>query len=291
MKFRVIAVSALALLAGAAVAQPLPRAPARAAGPVVAGPTAADWRTPDPQNVVVFDTNKGRIIVELTPEAAPVHVEQVRVLVRRKFYDGLQFFRVIDQFMAQTGDPQNSGEGGSDLPNLKAEFTFRRDPAKSGFVTVATPTGGEVGFLGAMSAMSQVSLMSAMTVDGKVSAWGLFCPGVLGMARATSPDSANSQFFFMRQAYPSLDKNYTAFGRVLSGLDVVRAIKTGEPVVEPRDIIQHAQILADMPAAQRPSVRVVDAKSAWFKGEVERVRAARGADFSPCDVNIPAEIK
>jgi peptidylprolyl isomerase len=272
----------------------LPRAPARVApppGPTIAPPTAADWRTPDPQNVLVIDTNKGRIIAEMIPEAAPVHVERLRTLAKRKYYDGLQFFRVIDQFMAQTGDPQNTGEGGSDLPDLKAEFTFRRNPAASSFVMVSNPTGGEVGFVGPMPAMSQISLMSALTADGKVSAWGLFCPGVLGMARAGEPDSANSQFFLMRQAYPSLDKNYTAFGRVISGLSAVRAIKVGEPVAEPRDIMQRVQILADMPAAERPQVRVVDTKSAWFKTEAERVRAAKGADFSPCDIDIPVEVK
>jgi peptidylprolyl isomerase len=272
----------------------LPRAPARTpapAAPVVAPPSAADWRTPDPQNVLVIDTNKGRIIAEMIPEAAPAHVERLRTLAKRKYYDGLQFFRVIDQFMAQTGDPQNSGEGGSDLPDLKAEFTFRRNPAASGFVMVSNPTGGEVGFVGPMPAMSQISLMSALTADGKVSAWGLFCPGVLGMARAGAPDSANSQFFLMRQAYPSLDKNYTAFGRVISGLNVVRAIKTGEPVAEPRDIMQRVQVLGDMPAGERPQVRVVDTKSAWFKTEAERIRAAKGADFSPCDIDIPVEVK
>lgn len=253
-------------------------------------PAASDWRTPDPQNVLVIDTNKGRVIVEMTPEAAPNHVARLRELTRAGLYDGRKFFRVIDQFMAQTGDPQDNGQGGSDKPDLAAEFTFRRG-ADSAFTAVAKPTGGEAGFVGPMPAMSQNPAMMVMTADGKVSAWGLFCPGVLGMARGAEENSANSQFFLMRQAYPSLDKRYTAFGRVISGLEVVRAIKTGEPVAEPMDQMLKVRVLADIPAKERPSVRVVDTRSPWFAAEVERVRAAKGADFSVCDIDIPTEVK
>ena len=88
-----------------------------------------------------------------------------------------------------------------------------------------------------------------MTSDKKVSAWGTYCPGVVGEARDEDVDSANSQFFLMRQPYPSLDKRYTAFGRVLVGLDVVRAIKTGEPVAAPQDRMVKVRLLADIPPA------------------------------------------
>jgi len=281
------------LIAVAAILAPPAVAAAPAAVTTVAAPArpaAGDWRTPDPQNVLVIDTNKGRVLVEMVPEAAPNHVARLRELTRAGLYDGRKFFRVIDQFMAQTGDPLDTGEGGSDKPDLAAEFTFRRGAASS-FVAVAKPAGAEAGFVGAMPAMSQNPAMMVMTADAKVSAWGLFCPGVLGMARGDAPDSANSQFFLMRQAYPSLDKRYTAFGRVISGLEVVRAIKVGEPVPEPQDVMQKARLLADIPVAERPSVRVVDARSPWFAAEVERVRAAKGADFSVCDIDIPVEVK
>ena len=274
-----------ALMAGALAAALVGPAASQASRPA-----AGDWRTPDPQNVLVIDTNKGRVIVEMIPEAAPNHVARLRELTRAGLYDGRKFFRVIDQFMAQTGDPQDNGQGGSDKPDLAAEFTFRRG-ANSAFTAVAKPTGSEAGFVGPMPAMSQNPAMMVMTADSKVSAWGLFCPGVLGMARGNEEDSANSQFFLMRQAYPSLDKRYTAFGRVISGLNVVRAIKTGEPVAEPMDQMQKVRVLADIPAKERPGVRVVDTKSPWFAAEVERVRAAKGADFSVCDVDVPAEVK
>ena len=252
-------------------------------------PTAADWRAPDPQNILIIDTSKGRVVVELVPEAAPGHVERLKVLTRKGAYDGRTFFRVIDRFMAQTGDPKDTGEGDTDLPNLKAEFTFRRD-LSTGVVVASSPWGTEEGFLKSLPVVGQAWSWHDMTSDGKVSTWGSYCPGVVGMARGDDPDSANSQFFLMRQPYLSLDKRYTAFGRVISGLEAIRAIKTGEPVPAPQDRMDRVRVLADIPAAERPTVRVIDPAGSWFKAEIKRVRKQKGADFSLCDVNIPVEV-
>ena len=228
--------------------------------------------------------------MELVPLAAPNHVARLRELTRKGVYDGRSFFRVIDAFMAQTGDPEDRGTGGSDLPDLAAEFTFRRG-ADTPFVRVADQTVAEIGFIGALPVMTQSAQLMPMTADGRVSGWALFCPGVAGMARGGDPDSANSQFFLMRQAYPSLEKRYTALGRVISGLEVVRAIKTGEPVDPPQDIMTRVQVLADMPASSRPKVRVIETRGAWFAKEIARVRASLGADFTACAISIPSEVK
>jgi len=254
-----------------------------------AEPSRTDWRTLDPENALVIDTSKGRIIVEMNPEAAPAHVAQIKKLARAKVYDGLVFFRVIDQFMAQTGDPKNTGEGSSSEPNLKAEFTFRRDPAAP-FVTVARPMGTQLGFIGALPVVSQADSFKVETSDGKVAAWATYCPGVAGMARDDDPDSANSQFFLMRQAFPSLDKRYTAWGRVVSGLDVVRAIKTGEPVQDPDRMIR-VRVLADMPDAERPTVQVIDPSGRTFLRLVNQIRREKGADFSICDIELRARVR
>jgi peptidylprolyl isomerase len=77
----------------------------------------------DAQNTLILETKHGKVVIKLRPDLAPKHVAQIKALVERKFYDGLAFHRVIDGFMAQTGDPKGTGEGGSDLPNLPAEFT------------------------------------------------------------------------------------------------------------------------------------------------------------------------
>jgi peptidylprolyl isomerase len=266
----------------------LATAPPRPAAPN--GPGPADWRSPDPNDVLVIDTNKGRILVEMVAEVAPQHVAQIRALAHESFYDGLRFFRVIDKFMDQTGDPQNNGQGGSSKPNVPAEFTFRRG-ADLPFVLAVDQSVAEIGFTRSLPVESQSMALAAMTKDQKVTAWSLYCQGVMGMARDDNPDSGNSQFFLMRYPYPSLERKYTAWGRVISGQDVVRAIKAGEPVEQPQDYMEHVRVLADMPEASRPKVRVIDPKGPWFKAEIARVRAAKGADFTACDIDIPVEVK
>lgn len=282
------------LLAGTLAAFAALSAPALAAAPAsppaAAAPGPADWRTPDPNDVLVIDTNKGRIFLELVPEVAPQFAARARELAQAHFYDGLTFFRVIDEFMAQTGDPQNNGQGGSEKPDLPAEFTFRRGAGGS-FVSAYEKGSTEIGFIKAMPVMSQSMMLAAMTRDGMVQAWPLYCPGVAGAARSEDPNSANSQFFLMRAKYPRLEKNYTAFGRVIAGQDVVGAIKTGEPVADPQDRMERVRLLADLPPAERPTIKVIDTNGPWFKAELARVRAREGAGFSACDVNIPSEVK
>ena len=130
---------------------------------------------------MVITTKDGEIDVVLRPDLAPNHVKQIEALAKKGFYDGIVFHRVIDGFMAQTGDPTGTGMGGSDMPDLKAEFS--EEPFKRGTV---------------------------------------------GMARAQSPDSANSQFFIMLHDYSSLNGQYTVVGEVTKGMDVVDKIKKGD---------------------------------------------------------------
>ncbi|HZC17778.1 MAG TPA: peptidylprolyl isomerase [Caulobacteraceae bacterium] len=289
----VLALAASVLAAAPALAQPSVSAlttptPAPAAAPTVAipPPGPGDWRSVDADNTLVIDTNKGRILVELYPLAAPATVAQIETLARQHFYDGQSFFRVIDGFMDQTGDPQNTGAGGSSLPNVKAEFTFRHAPGV-GETDVTQIPDGEVGFIGALPVVSQPSAMATITVDGKLNGFGLFCAGAIGMARADAEDSGNSQFFLMRNDRFELNQKYTTFGRVVVGEDVVRAIKIGEPVEAPQDRMIAVQVLADMPAASRPNPRVLDTTSAYFKAEIDKIHKAQHDDFNPCAVAIP----
>lgn len=263
-----------------------PKKDAAAAAPTA---SAEDWRQLDPENVLVIDTTKGRIFVELAPQAAPLYVERMKMLTRQRFFDGLKWHRVIDGFMAQTGDPLGTGEGQSQYPNVKAEFTFRRD-ASIPYAPIAAPSGAVVGFIGTLPIQTQPDAVMDITADHKVWAWGLFCPGVAGAARGEDENSENSQFFLMRDTYPSLEKRYTAFGRVVAGEDVVKNLKTGEPVVDP-DVMTKVQVLADMPEAGRPRVLVLSPTSKTFQAMVDRVRKERGADFSICDVDIPSQVR
>lgn len=258
--------------------------------PAVVVPTDADFEPLDADDMLVVDTNKGRVIVALTSFSAPNAVAQVKTLARQHFYDGQTFFRVVDDFMDQTGDPTNKGDGGSKLPDLKAEFTFRRN-ASSNFVQASARDDTVIGFIGVLPVASQPDELMLMTADAKVTAWPLFCAGVMGMARNAEPDSANSQFFFMRGAYPSLEKKYTGFGRVVVGEDVVKAIKSGEPVPEPQDQMVKVRLGSDMPAAERPKVYVLNTRSAAFRSLIERAREEKGGDFSACDIDIPVQVR
>lgn len=270
--------AATALLAGGAMAQ--------------SGAQSGDWRTVSPENLWVIDTAKGRVLVELEPRVAPNHIERIRTLTNQGFYDGLKFHRVIPNFMAQTGDPQGTGAGGSELPDLKGEFTFRRG-RDSGFAPVENSGAGLRGVMGSIPIVTQPDAQMFVTADFKTSAQGLFCPGVAGMARAGSPDSANSQFFLMRHPYPALDKRYTVWGRVVSGLDVVRALKFSpnpDGIVTDPDRMTRVRVAGDLPEGERPTVRVLSTSSAPFRALVEDTRAARGADFSACDIELPVEV-
>ncbi len=143
----------------------------------------------DPENTLILNITHGEVIIEMFPDAAPNHVARIKELARESFYDGIVFHRVIDGFMAQTGDPTGTGMGGSGK-NLAAEFNDVPHQR-----------------------------------------------GTCSMARAQSPDSADSQFFICFDASPFLDGQYTVWGQVISGMDHVDQIKRGEPVDDPDQIV------------------------------------------------------
>jgi peptidylprolyl isomerase len=270
-------VSALAVCALSAPALAAPAQPAYA---------AADWKPIPLDRLMVIDTSKGRVVVELAPELAPAHVERIVALTKRGFYDGLKFFRVIEDFMDQTGDPQNNGQGGSDLPNLQGEFTLRRNEPGPFTAVGRLPDGSEYGFIGPEPVISQPGALALMMADGKVKAHGLFCPGTAGMARAGDPNSANSQFFLMRGTSAILDQKYTPWGRVVEGLDVVRSINTGEPPVN-MDSMTRVRMASDLPAAEQPKLMRVDPASPTYRAAAAATQSTLGPRFTPCNLELP----
>jgi peptidylprolyl isomerase len=147
----------------------------------------------DADRLTLTLSSGGDVVIKLRPDLAPGHVERISELANRGFYDNVVFHRVIPGFMAQGGDPTGTGYHGSDLPNIKAEFSA--EPHKRGAVS---------------------------------------------MARAQDPDSANSQFFIVTQDSPFLDRQYTIWGQVESGMEHVDALPVGEPPREPGKIIKAA---------------------------------------------------
>ena len=144
----------------------------------------------DPENTIIIQLKDGPVTIELLPDVAPKHAERMKELARAGAYDNVVFHRVIDGFMAQTGDVQYgkaggdlslAGTGKSDMPNIRAEFSSKP-----------------------------------------------FERGTVGMARSNDPDSANSQFFIMFAPADHLNGQYTVVGRVEKGMEVVDAIKKGD---------------------------------------------------------------
>jgi peptidylprolyl isomerase len=252
------------------------------------GPDPTKWRSLDPENALYIDTAHGRIVVEMYPEVAPTHVARIRELSRRGFYDNLVFHRVIDGFMAQGGDPLGTGEGGSDLPDLTEEFLFRRGPEMP-FIEAAVQAGARVGFYKALPITTQPDRQMLITADGRAGAWGLHCQGIASMARANDPNSANSQFFLMRDAYPSLDKRYTIWGRVIWGMPAVLALRVTAEGVQP-DRMLRVRVAADLPADERAPIYILRSDSRDFRELIDRTRNEREADFSVCDVEIPVRV-
>lgn len=291
----VAAVAGVLTFAGQAGAQIMaPSPPQGATAPATPLPPAEapDWRVVSPDNLLVIDTAKGRILVELDPRVAPQTVERVRTLTARGFYDGLKFHRVIRGFMAQTGDPLGTGAGGSDLPDVPGEFTFRRG-RNVDFAIVPNAGTGVHAILGAMPLQTQPDAQMFVTADMKVDGNGMFCPGIAGMARSGDPNSANSQFFLMSGANANLNGAYTTFGRVVSGLSVLATLKAGpdsaDGAVGPdADVMTKVQLASAIPEGQRPTAKVLNPTSPAFVQRYEATRARLGNAFSICDVETPS---
>lgn len=251
---------------------------------IVAGPVAAqDWKPLDADNTLIVETTKGQVLIALQPEMAPQAVERIKTLTRRGFYDGLLFHRVVDHFVAQTGNPNNKDGGKSDLPNLPLESIFKLTDAVRHTV-VARPQGAAVGFIGATP---YVAMTDRHMPPGSVRAWGTHCQGVIGMGRDDMPkDSANSELYVMRDTVPRLDRDYTVVGRVIEGFDAIRALSLGEPPAQP-DAMRRVRVLADLPATERPKLEIMNVSGPAFAALVEAKRAEKGADFSVCDIAVP----
>jgi peptidylprolyl isomerase len=257
-------------------------------------PDPVQWRQLDPENTLFIDSTQGPIIVELFPEVAPQHVGRIKELTRERFYDGLKFHRVLDNFMAQTGDPSGDSTGASTKPDLPQEFQFKRG-GDMPFVAASQQGGAWQGFYKTLAIETYPDAQMALMADGKVRAWALHCPGVASMARSgivngvDQVNSANSQFFLMRATYPSLDKSYTAWGRVVWGLEAVQKLAVGNPPLNP-DRMTRVRVVADLPETERVPLYVMRTDSAQFRKLLDDRRRELGADFSICDVQFPARI-
>jgi peptidylprolyl isomerase len=243
-----------------------------------AGP---DRRDLDPENTLVIETTKGRIVVEMAPLLAPKSVERVKLLARERVYDGLQMHRVVPGFVVQTGNPNNKDGGVSAHPDLPPEFHFRV-PADAVKIAVERSDGFE-GFVGSTPVAGVSAKERARAANGLVRGWGAYCAGVVGMGRQADPNTANSEIFFMLDPARRLDHEYAVWGRVVSGMDVVRALAPGEPPASP-DLMIKVRVAADLPQVERPKIRVLNEHGGEFARRLAELTRSKGSRFSVCDI-------
>jgi peptidylprolyl isomerase len=258
---------------------------------------AADWRTPDPADVLYMQVLGGRVVIELAPRFAPEHVANIRTLAHEHYWDGLSIYRSQDNFVVQFGDPTEDEKDrksiGSARQHLPAEFTrastglaFDKLPDSDGWAP-------EVGFSNGFPAGRDPR-------SGQ--AWLAHCYGTLGAGRDVAADSSNGTELYVvdGQAPRQLDRNITVVGRVLKGMELLSVVPRGPDPMgfyekpEQRTPILSIALAADVPEAQRTPLQVLRTDTPLFAQLVEMRRNRKDDWYKTsvghidlCNVTVP----
>jgi peptidylprolyl isomerase len=251
----------------------------------------AEWRTPDPQNLLYMQLPQGRVVIELAPDFTPLHAANIRTLVREHYFDGLAIVRVQDNFVTQWGDPNDDDAGdkskrrslGSAKATLPPEFSRPIDTALPWTpLTDGDVYAPEVGF-------SEGFPVGRDPASGRE--WLIHCYGMVGVARDVAPEtgSGSSLYAVIGQAPRRLDHNLAIAGRVLQGMPLLSALPRGaEPMgfytqAAQRVPITSVRLAADVPAAERVPIEVLRTDSATFAALIDAKRHGHNA-FYPTPV-------
>jgi len=255
----------------------------------------SDWRRPNLQDILYLELPAGRVIIELAPRFAPRHVENIKALVRGKFFDGLPVARVQDNFVAQWGDVDKTRPTEDALRKLPDESIVAWDkslpivklPDADGY---APETGWLDGF--------------PVGIERKPSGqvWMTHCYGTLGVGREDWPDTGSGAelYVVIGQAPRQLDRNIIVAGRILRGTELLASLPRGTGALgfyekpEQRTLILHARIAADVPESERSAIEVLRTDTALFTRYVESRRNRRdtwyihpAGHIDVCSVAIP----
>ncbi|MEZ5897620.1 MAG: peptidylprolyl isomerase, partial [Parvularculaceae bacterium] len=250
----------------------------------------ADWREIPADETLVIELERGRVVVALSPVLAPAHVEQVRTLTREKFYDGLSFYRVIDGFVAQGGDPFGERDVKSAKAEMKAEFV---SDIGEDFSFFALPDADGFAPQSGFAASLPVGVDRAV---GK--AWHLHCAGAFAFGRGNEEDSASTEFYIALQPQRYLDRNLSVFGRVIDGMAHLQALRRVTPPESKDDdlgeTIISMRMASDLPEDERPRFEILDSASPAFAAfaEARRNRPEEFFYFRPnyldiCQMPVP----
>lgn len=290
-----VAALAIAAVAPANAAAPAPPAKPVTMADILAASAPSDWRTPDPENVMVLDMPSGRVVIELAPEMAPKTIGNIKTLVRAGYFDGLAILRVQENYVVQWGDPAPETSKrplGAAAATIPPEFqrpragapAFTRLPDRDGYAP-------EVGFVQGFPAGRD-----------RRDIWLAHCPGAVGVGRDTAPDSgAGTELYAVIGHAPrNLDHNVTIVGRVLQGMSLFTTLPRGtgalgfyETAAERTPIVR-VRIAADLPESERTPLQVLRTDTPTFAALVEARRNRRDEWYvrpagyiDLCNVPIP----
>jgi cyclophilin family peptidyl-prolyl cis-trans isomerase len=293
---RLISLTLAFLSASAAAAAP--PAAAAAAHPsmteVLKASTPADWRPLDPNNTLYVELPGGRVVIELAPRFAPLHVANIKTLVRAHYFDSLSIIREQDNYVAQWGDPDNRHPIPAGVGKIAAEFD---SPTQSDTPFMRLPDGDvyapQVGFSEGLPVARSPSLHRT---------WLAHCYGMVGVGRGLDADSGSGaeMYVVIGHAPRHLDRNVALVGRVVKGVELLSSLPRGSAEMgfytktEAPTPIKSIRIEADVPASQRSNLEVIRTDSAAFTALIES-RRNRPEDFFKvaagridlCNVPIP----
>ncbi len=269
-------------------------------GTVVSASLPEEWRQIDPENTLQMTLETGVVVIELVPELAPLHVENTKQLVRQGIFDGTNFYRVLDAFVAQGGPMYATDAEKPELTagsfNVPAEFTWNGDLGSA--YTAFDENDGyadQTGFLKSYAVGKDLTSNET---------WLLHCYGAFAMGRANEADSGGTELYIINgPAQRYLDRNTTVFGRVVSGMQHIQALHRSSGLNGPVDMsgkntIKNIKVSADLPVSQRTAIEVLDSQSKSFKQLLESRKNRTGEWFvyqhdymDACGVPIPMRLK
>jgi len=285
---RSLAFSALlAGVAGAVVAKPVTVADLLANAP------ASDWRTPDPENTLYMDLDKGRVVIELAARVAPQHVANLRTLVRAHYFDGLAIIRVQDNYVVQWADPDHKRPVPAGVhPSVELTAASGAD-ARFEPLAEHDVYAPQVGFLDGFPAARDPRSHQV---------WLAHCYGMVGAGRDDPPESDGTELYAVIGNAPrQLDRNVALLGRVIQGMELLSSLPRGSGEMgfylpaEPVAPIRSVRLVADVPPAERTPIEVLRTNSATFRAVLAQRRSRHESWFqvSPdridlCNVPLPA---
>jgi peptidylprolyl isomerase len=290
------------LLAWPALAGTDTQAPTPTRAQLLQKSSPAEWRTPDPNNLLVMQLPSGRVLIELAPDFTPLHAANIRTLAQQHYFDGLAIVRVQDNFVTQWGDPASDDNGdksklrslGKAHSTLPPEYTRPIDP---GLEWTALPDGDvyapEVGFSEGFPAARDPA-------SGEE--WLTHCYGMVGVGRDYSPESGSGSelYVVIGQAPRRLDRNLAIAGRVLDGMPLLSGLPRGPGPMgfyakpAQRTPIKSVRLASELPPAQRPAVQVLRTDSATFAALLDAQRHRHDAFYKVssgkvglCSIEVP----